>query len=117
MKYFLYNQVRDNASCDWQTTDQVAGNRFPYRRRRIAVDSWLEHETAMMLPTPTGRFAVGRTTYVWENTALKDDLSPSRQTGKSWFGCGIQLTPLSHPHGSTIFLPHGAQQMHMLPEF
>lgn len=36
---------------------------------------WREHNTAISLPTPTGPFAVGRTTYAWTNQSQTDDLA------------------------------------------
>jgi dienelactone hydrolase len=36
-----------------------------------------EHNTLFTLPEPSGRFAVGRTTYMWTNDKLNDDLSPA----------------------------------------
>jgi hypothetical protein len=38
---------------------------------------WWEHKTEITLPTPTGHFAVGRTTYAWINKAETDELAPS----------------------------------------
>jgi len=38
---------------------------------------WREHKTEITLPTPTGHFAVARTTYTWVNTAQTDELAPS----------------------------------------
>lgn len=38
---------------------------------------WREHKTEITLPTPTGQFAVGRTTYIWVNNGETDELSPS----------------------------------------
>jgi len=38
---------------------------------------WREHKTAIVLPVPTGPFAVGRTTYAWTNEARTDELAPS----------------------------------------
>lgn len=38
---------------------------------------WQEHRTDITLPSPTGRFAVGRTSYWWINSARIDSLSPS----------------------------------------
>jgi len=38
---------------------------------------WWEHQTAITLPTPTGRFAVGRTTYAWTNGSEADELALS----------------------------------------
>jgi dienelactone hydrolase len=38
---------------------------------------WREHKTEITLPTPTGRFVVGRRTYTWVNGAETDELVPS----------------------------------------
>jgi dienelactone hydrolase len=38
---------------------------------------WREHKTEITLPTPTGHFAVGRTTYTWVNNDKADELAPS----------------------------------------
>ena len=38
---------------------------------------WKEHGTELTLPALTGHFAVGRTTFVWVNDALTDELAPS----------------------------------------
>jgi dienelactone hydrolase len=37
---------------------------------------WLEHLTAVTLPTPTGTFAVGRALYDWADDATLDKLAP-----------------------------------------
>src|ERR1700693_3251270 len=37
---------------------------------------WLDHARETTLPTPTGPFAVGRTTYVWSDAAHSDPLAP-----------------------------------------
>jgi dienelactone hydrolase len=37
---------------------------------------WLDHNRETTLPTPTGPFAVGRTTYVWSDPAHADPLAP-----------------------------------------
>src|SRR5579864_7613449 len=37
---------------------------------------WIEHRTAVTLPTPTGTFAVGRATYDWADGAALDTLAP-----------------------------------------
>jgi dienelactone hydrolase len=37
---------------------------------------WREHRTETTLPAPTGRFAVGRTSFWWVNKAQVDDLAP-----------------------------------------
>ncbi len=38
---------------------------------------WWEHRTEITSPEPTGRVAVGRTTYTWVNNAETDELAPS----------------------------------------
>jgi predicted dienelactone hydrolase len=38
---------------------------------------WGEHKTAITLPTPTGPFTVGRTTYAWTNESETDEFAPS----------------------------------------
>ena len=38
---------------------------------------WREHGTAVTLPAPTGRFAIGRATYAWVNDSKTDDLAPT----------------------------------------
>ena len=37
---------------------------------------WLEHRTEVPLPTPTGKFAVGRAIYDWTDDATLDKLAP-----------------------------------------
>jgi len=37
---------------------------------------WIEHRTAVTLPTPTGTFAVGRATYDWADNSVSDTLAP-----------------------------------------
>ena len=46
---------------------------------------WIEHKTTLTLPATTGRFAVGRTTYVWTNNAQTDELAPSPDTKRELF--------------------------------
>lgn len=41
---------------------------------------WLEHKTEITLPTPTGPFTVGRTTYAWLDDADTDELAPLPET-------------------------------------
>jgi predicted dienelactone hydrolase len=38
---------------------------------------WWEHKTEITLPSLTGHFAVGRTTYAWVNSTQTDELAPS----------------------------------------
>jgi predicted dienelactone hydrolase len=41
---------------------------------------WLDHTRATTLPTPTGPFPVGRTTYAWSDAAQADPLGPQPGT-------------------------------------
>ena len=41
---------------------------------------WLDHRRETTLPTPTGPFAVGRTTYVWSDAAHTDPMAPQPGT-------------------------------------
>jgi dienelactone hydrolase len=41
---------------------------------------WLDHKRETTLPTPTGPFAVGRTTYVWSDPAQADTMAPQPST-------------------------------------
>ncbi len=41
---------------------------------------WLDHNRETSLPTPTGPFAVGRTTYVWSDPAQADTMAPQPST-------------------------------------
>ena len=41
---------------------------------------WLDHTRETTLPTPTGSFAVGRTTHVWSDAAQLDPLAPQPST-------------------------------------
>ena len=41
---------------------------------------WLDHNRETTLPTPSGPFAVGRTTYVWSDPAHPDPLAPQPGT-------------------------------------
>jgi dienelactone hydrolase len=44
-----------------------------------------EHGNEMTLPKPTGRFAVGRTSFTWTNDRLTDELAPSPGTKRTVF--------------------------------
>jgi dienelactone hydrolase len=41
---------------------------------------WLDHNRETTLPTPTGTFAVSRTTYVWKDAAQADPMAPTPGT-------------------------------------
>ena len=63
---------------------------------------WQEHRTEIALPAPTGRFAIGRTTYAWVNYSQTDDLSPSPGAKTEvlawiWYpSAGPALTPVEY---------------------
>src|SRR6202521_96549 len=46
---------------------------------------WLDHNRETTLPTPTGPFAVGRTTYAWSDAAQADPLAPQPGTKRELF--------------------------------
>ena len=46
---------------------------------------WLDHNRETMLPTPTGPFAVGRTTYVWSDAAQAELMAPQPGTKRELF--------------------------------
>ena len=46
---------------------------------------WLDHNRETMLPTPTGPFAVGRTTYAWSDAVQADPLAPPPGTKRELF--------------------------------
>jgi dienelactone hydrolase len=50
----------------------------------VAMVKW-DHGRPMTLPKPTGRFAVGRTSFIWTNDALTDDLAPTPGTKRTVF--------------------------------
>jgi predicted dienelactone hydrolase len=43
----------------------------------LLVVMWLEHTTAIAMPSPSGPFAVGRTTYAWVNESEIDEFATS----------------------------------------
>ena len=59
---------------------------------------WLDHNRETTLPTPTGPFAVGRTTYVWRDAAHEDPLAPQPGTTREllawiWYPAAPRQTP------------------------
>jgi predicted dienelactone hydrolase len=46
---------------------------------------WLDHTRETVLPTPTGSFAVGRTTYVWSDARQTDPMAPQPDTKRELF--------------------------------
>jgi predicted dienelactone hydrolase len=80
-----------------------------------------EHNTPLTLPQPSGRFAVGRVTYAWTNSAAPDELSPIRGAPRQlmvwiWYpaaptasGAPAPYVPAAWraaiaPHGSMAFV-------------
>jgi dienelactone hydrolase len=56
---------------------------------------WLDHRRETTLPSPTGRFAVGRTMYVWSDPAHDDPMAPQPGTKRElvawlWYPAGPQ---------------------------
>jgi predicted dienelactone hydrolase len=47
---------------------------------------WLDHNRETTLPTPTGPFAIGRTTYVWSDTEHVDPMAPQSGTKRELLG-------------------------------
>ena len=64
-----------------------------------------EHGTEMTLPRPTGPFAVGRSTFVWTNTALSDDLSPEPDAKRTVFVWMWYPASASDPAEAAPYLP------------
>ena len=59
-----------------------------------------EQKIALLLPVPTGPFAVGRSSYAWINPAQTDDLAPSPQTKRlvlTWIWYPAAPTPSAIP--------------------
>src|ERR1700676_2176218 len=73
---------------------------------------WLDHNRETTLPTPTGPFAVGRTTYVWSDPAHLDPTAPQP---------GRRQVALTAQYISTFFdvYPKGAPapQLQSQPEY
>ena len=59
---------------------------------------WLEHRSAVTLPTPTGSFAVGREIQDWTDSAAVDTLAPlPERSASSSSGSGIPRSPDEPP--------------------
>jgi len=59
---------------------------------------WCEHTRPLVLPVPTGHFAVGRATYTWVNDAVSELLSPSgaeKETIVAWMWYPARLSTQS----------------------
>jgi dienelactone hydrolase len=65
----------------------------------------VEHGTAMTLPAPTGRNAVGRTTFTWTNDALADELAPDAATRRTVFVWLWYPASTSRPAPAAPYLP------------
>lgn len=44
------------------------------------IATWIDHNAETRLPTPTGKFAVGRTEYIWTDTTQIDKMAPQPGT-------------------------------------
>ena len=67
---------------------------------------WHEHNTPLVLPTPTGPFAVGRANYTWVNNAVSDELSPNgseKETVVVWIW--YPAAPDGHSRPADYFPP------------
>lgn len=56
---------------------------------------WWEHARPLVLPVPTGHFAVGRTTYTWVNDEASEPLSPTpteKETVIAWIWYPARLS-------------------------
>jgi len=60
---------------------------------------WLEHRSPITLPSLTGHFAVGRTSYAWVNNRQIDELSPSGANREVlvWMWYPAAASPASAP--------------------
>jgi hypothetical protein len=59
---------------------------------------WWEHTRPLVLPVPTGHFAVGRTTYTWVNDEASEPLSPTpteKETVIAWIWYPARLSAQS----------------------
>jgi dienelactone hydrolase len=65
---------------------------------------WHEHDSPIILPRPTGHFAVGRITYTWVNDAIPDPLSPfgsDKETVVAWIW--YPASPNAHSQPADYF--------------
>ena len=70
----------------------------------IGMVRW-EHGAEMTLPRPTGHFSVGRTTFVWTNDALADDLAPEVGTKRTVFTWMWYPASAARPGVAAPYLP------------
>ncbi len=57
---------------------------------------WREHRSPLELPTPTGTFGVGRTTFAWTNSSQIDEVTRSKRQVLVWMWC-----PAAHSTAGT----------------
>lgn len=65
---------------------------------------WLDHTRETTLPTPTGPFAVGRTTYVWSDATHADPMAPQPGTKRELLAWMFVLRSLA------AHLPRGPER-------
>jgi dienelactone hydrolase len=70
----------------------------------VAMVRW-EHRSQMTLPKPTGRFAVGRTSFTWTSDALTDDLAPTPGTKRTVFVWMWYPASTAQPAAPAEYLP------------
>jgi dienelactone hydrolase len=66
----------------------------------LLASMWVDHTRSTMLPTPTGRFAVGRSTYVWSDTARSELMAPepgAKREVFAWIWYPATAQPPSQP--------------------
>src|SRR5271163_213468 len=67
---------------------------------------WLDHTRETVLPTPTGPFAVGRTTYVWTDATRTEIMAPKPDTKREIFAWIWYPAALREPSQTTAaYLP------------
>jgi dienelactone hydrolase len=83
----------------------------------VALVRW-EHGSQMTLPKPTGRFAVGWTSFIWTNDALTDDLAPTPGTKRTVFVWMWYPASTAQPAALADYMPpawRSAQEKEMVP--
>ena len=66
---------------------------------------WWEHQTVITLPTPTGPFAVGRTTYAWTTESEADEPALPRRSKRQVLVWVWYPAAAAHPDMRTEYLP------------
>jgi hypothetical protein len=73
---------------------------------------WWDHNRETILPTPTGSFAVGRTTYIWRDPTHSDPMAPQPGTKRElvawiWYPAAPgQPTQTVDDRTTTVIPPH-----------